>query len=139
MEKQFLELAEDYEREIREALNVFMTRAGLHSLEEVRKFRFAPSRADGYLPGRPRIVYRYHGYGLYLRIGRQRIDFDFGPGMRIGRFDSWKLWIYATERKDRYPEFQDQEVIESALALSIAAGRVGRPFGHEREWLYYRL
>ena len=58
-----------------------LQRAGLNSPFEWREAGIA---RKGYISGRPRIVYRFHGTGLSLRIGRQRIDFDFGYDGRTG-------------------------------------------------------
>ena len=117
-------------------LREFLQRAGFESLYEAREAKIART---GYLPGRPRITYRFHGIGLRLRIGRRRIDMDFGDGGRTGGFDSWRLWLFAQDRADRFPEFQDKKVIEAALAKARAAGEIGKLYQARADWLEYRL
>jgi hypothetical protein len=125
-----------FEDETAEMLRTFLERGGREYLEEKSKVGL-PRR--GYIPGRPRIVYKFHGIGLRLRIGSRKIDFDFGFDGRTGGFNEWWLWLFAKDRPEQFPEFQDKERIEAALAEARQAGEVGQPFLHRYDWLMYRL
>jgi hypothetical protein len=136
MEQKLLELILAFERETADMLREFLQRAGFQSLYEAREARMP---RQGYLSGRPRIVYRFHGIGVRLRIGPRLIDFNFGGGGRTGGFDSWKLWQFALGRPARFPELQDEKMLEAALAGAREAGEVGKPFLDRADWLEYRL
>ena len=82
---------------------------------------------------------RFHGIGLSLRIGRQRIDFDFGYDGRTGGFNEWWLWLYVQDRPEQFPEFQDKEHIEAALTRARESGEIDKPFLDRQDRLEYRL
>lgn len=136
MEPSLMKLILAFEHETAEMLREFQQRSGFKSLPEVRRAGLAH---HGYIPGRPRIIYQFHGIGLRLRIGQRRIDFDFGHGGRTDGFDAWRLWLFAKDRPEQFPEFQDQESIKAALAEARKAGEIGRPFLDHYDRLEYRL
>jgi hypothetical protein len=135
MEQNLLKLILAFEHESAEMLREFLQRAGFQTLYEAREAKIPRT---GYIPGRPRITYRFHGIGLLLRIGRRRIDIDFGHGGRTGGFDSWRLCFFARHRPAEFPEFQDEQVIKAALAKARADGEIGKPFLDRADWLEYR-
>jgi hypothetical protein len=136
MDQKLLELIRAFEDETAEMLRTFLVRAGLHSLDDARGMGF-PRR--GYLRGRPRITYKFHGVGLRLRIGGRKIDFDFGFDGRTGGFNEWWLWLFAKDRPARFGEFVDEERLKSALAEAREAGEIGKPFLSRQDSLEYRL
>lgn len=136
MEPGLMKLILGFEQETAEMLREFQRRSGFKSRSEMRQ---AGLGYQGYIPGRPRIIYRFHGIGLRLRIGQRRIDFDFGHGGRTDGFDAWRLWLFAKDRPAQFPEFQDRESIEAALAEARKAGEIGTPFLDHHDRLEYRL
>lgn len=136
METKMLQLIQTFEDETAQMLSIFLERTGLNSPFEARDAGL-PRR--GYLPGKPRIVYRFHGIGLELRIGRRHIDFDFGFDGRAGGFNSWWLLVFAKERPILFPEFQNVENIQAALTKAREAGEIGKPFQNRQDSLEYRL
>jgi hypothetical protein len=136
MEQRLSKLIRAFEQETAEMLREFLGRAGSRSLRELREAKLP---RKGYIAGRPRIVYRFHGVGLELRIGRRHVDFDFGCDGRTGGFDEWRLWAFARERPEEFPEFQNKGLLDAALAEAREAGEVGQPFLDRYDWLEYRL
>jgi hypothetical protein len=136
MDQKLLELIRAFEDETEEMLRIFLERSGLTSLEEARERGF-PRR--GYLPGQPRITYKFHGVGLRLRIGRRKIDFDFGFDGRTGGFNEWWLWLFAKDRLARFGEFMDEERMKAALDEARETGEIGKPFLDRQDSLEYRL
>jgi hypothetical protein len=136
MDSNLLKLIPAFEGETAEMLRIFLERGGRESLEEKLEAGL-PRR--GYLPGRPRIVYKFHGIGLRLRLGSRKIDFDFGFDGRTGGFNDWWLWLFAQDRPGQFPEFRDKEYIEAALEEARQAGEIGQPFQDRYDWLMYRL
>ncbi|HYW71756.1 MAG TPA: hypothetical protein VE961_12015 [Pyrinomonadaceae bacterium] len=125
-----------FENETADMLQEFLPRAGLESPFDWRE---AGLTRRGYLGGRPRIVYRFHGAGLSLRIGRRRIDFDFGFDGRTGGFNEWWLWLFARDRSEEFSEFQGIECIRAALTKARKAGEIAQPFVDRQDRLEYRL
>jgi hypothetical protein len=136
MEDNLMKLILAFEHETADMLLEFLQRAGLNSPFEWRE---AGLVRQGYIGGRPRIVYRFHGAGLKLRIGPRRIDFDFGYDGRTGGFDEWWLWLFAKDRSEQFPEFQDHELIKAALKKARETGEIGKPFSDRQDKLEYRL
>ena len=68
--------------------------------------------------------YRFHGIGCAVTRGQIEVDFDFGRDGRVGGFDTWRLWVFATSMPDRYPDFQLEDSIEAGLRPFLADGRI---------------
>jgi hypothetical protein len=136
MDHSLVKLILAFEYETADMLQEFLPRAGLDSPFDWRKSGIPRT---GYISGRPRIVYRFHGIGLSLRIGPRRIDFDFGFDGRTGGFNEWWLWLFANDRVEEFPEFQDIERIKETLMQAREAGEIGKPFLNRQDRLEYRL
>jgi len=136
MDHNLLRLILAFENETADTLREFLHRADLKSPFDWRE---AGLKRQGYIRGRPRIVYRFHGAGLRLRIGPRRIDFDFGYDGRTGGFNEWWLWLFARDRPEEFSDFQGQECIRAALTKARNAGEIGKPFVEQQDSLEYRL
>jgi hypothetical protein len=73
------------------------------------------------------VEYQLHGIGCRVEFPDYEVDFDFASSVDVG-FDAWRLWIYAEQFPDRYPDYQERAAVEAALADLVAAG-AARPFG----------
>lgn len=83
--------------------------------------------------------YQFHGIGVCIeRTDGLDVDFDFGPGGRADGFDTWRLWLFATQFPTKYPNFQRQDQVEKALNTLIAAGIVKRCRAEGDPLLYLR-
>jgi hypothetical protein len=68
--------------------------------------------------------YQFHGIGCSVEQGEVDLDFDFGADGRTGGFDAWRLWRFATQFPDRYPNFQQRHVVELAIQSMVSEGAV---------------
>lgn len=59
--------------------------------------------------------YQFHGLGCTVSRGDIDIDFDFGPGGRADGFDAWRLWRFAKQFPEKYPDFQQLTSVEQAV------------------------
>ena len=115
MERRVSELILAFAQEASDMLHEFLLRAGLESPFDWRR---AGLTRQGYIRGRPRIIYRFHGAGLRLRIGNRRIDFDFDYEGQPISSQEWFLWLFAKDRPKQFPEFQDVAFLRNALAAT---------------------
>jgi hypothetical protein len=77
------------------------------------------------------IEYHMHGAGCVVEFSDFDVDFDFANWEEVG-FDAWRLWRYAKQFPERYPDYQERESVEAALADGLAE-RVITPFeGNDR-------
>lgn len=70
MDHHLLKLILAFEHETADMLHEFLQRAGLNSPFDWREAGLA---RKGYIRGRPRIVYRFHGAGLRLRMAHAEL------------------------------------------------------------------
>jgi hypothetical protein len=110
---------------------------GPRSTEASFEWRSAGLPRTGQLDGTPAIEYAFHGDGLRLTIGGDRVDFDFGFDGRTGGFDDWWLAEYAAEHPAEFPEFQDRARLSAAVAAGRSAGEIIRPFRSQQDNLDY--
>lgn len=66
-----------------------------------------------------------HGVGCRVEFPDHEIDFDFANGQEVG-FDAWRLWVYAGQFPERYPEYQKRHAVEVALAECCSDGTISR-------------
>jgi hypothetical protein len=134
MDARLLELIRSFQRSTASALRTFLDRVQLkHPFE----WRSAGLPRTGQLDGTPAIEYAFHGDGLRLTIGGDRVDFDFGFDGRTGGFDDWWLAEYAAEHPAEFPEFQDRARLSAAVAAGRSAGEIIRPFRSQQDNLDY--
>jgi len=82
-------------------------------------------------------AFQFHGVGCCIeRTDGIDIDFDFGPGGRADGFDTWWLWQFARQFPTRYPDFQQQDLVEKAPSVLADKGIVGL-LDAERDGLFY--
>lgn len=81
--------------------------------------------------------YSFHGSGLYARIGKVEVDFDFGLNERIDGFDAWRLWHFARLKKETYPYFQEEDKIQSELDMLVREKKIVKPGEYPGRTNYY--
>ncbi len=85
------------------------------------------------------IYFNFHGIGCYMQFTNKIVDFDFsyGPAMREDGFDSWRLYSYAISQKGKYPQFEEEKVVQKHLQELIAQGTILQDphrFGYQYYW-----
>lgn len=66
--------------------------------------------------------YKFHGIGCAVTRGDVDVDFDFGVDGRYDGFDWWRLWLFAAQRPQRYPDFVDKQYVRDALERLLNDG-----------------
>lgn len=59
--------------------------------------------------------YSFHGCGLYAKLSKSEIDFDFGDNNRVDGFDAWRLKGFANSKPQLYSMFDTEEKIQFEL------------------------
>jgi hypothetical protein len=135
LEARLYEVIRDFERASAKALQAFLARA---ELDHPFSWRKTGLPRTGGLPGEPSIRYAFHGAGLWLEIGGEAVDFDFGFDGRTGGFNEWWLAQFAEARPSSYPEYVvDPERLSQAFAAAAGAGEIEQPFRDRQDTLWY--
>ncbi len=64
-----------------------------------------------------------HGVGCGVEYADHFVDFDFANQHEVG-VDAWRLWRYAKQFPDLYPDYRELDFVESALAEALSQGTV---------------
>ena len=72
-----------------------------------------------------RVEYRMHGVGCAVEFTDHEVDFDFATDREVG-FDAWRLWVYAEQFPEQYPEYQELAAVEGSLAECQSDGTISR-------------
>jgi Domain of unknown function (DUF6896) len=83
------------------------------------------------------IHYYYHGSGCTVESDDLLIDWDYGLDGRVDGFDLWRLWRFAEESTNSFPEFRDEEVLEGVFQEAIKRKLIHQPFLAKQDDLYY--
>jgi hypothetical protein len=70
--------------------------------------------------------YFVHGSGCRVTSAELEIDLDFGPEGRVPGFDPWKLYNFAKNHPEMYPQLGDREVFNKLIAQCLEAGELVR-------------
>ncbi|TRW25933.1 hypothetical protein FMM05_06835 [Flavobacterium zepuense] len=75
-------------------------------------------------------IYRYafHGSGLEVHFKDKVIDFDFAffPEPRHDGFDLWRLSIFISNQRNKYPEYLDNNKLEAEFKELINNGIIAK-------------
>ncbi|WP_372006069.1 hypothetical protein P7L74_12645 [Tistrella mobilis] len=69
------------------------------------------------------ITYSMHGVGCTVEYNDHEVDFDFANRYEVG-FDAWRLWRYAKQFPDLYPQYQSLPAVEAAVADGLSKGTI---------------
>lgn len=112
-------LISDYLDEVERCLFFFETKFGRRDL--IRAWR------EGFVPVRGELTegvkYQMHGVGCAVEFPTHEVDFDFASAEEVG-FDAWRLLMYAEQFPNKYPEYQGERLIESALLECLQEGLI---------------
>ncbi|WP_372501208.1 hypothetical protein P7L66_05955 (plasmid) [Tistrella mobilis] len=111
----------NYLSEVEECLILFEKKFGRRDL--VRAWRCGAISQKGLLTND--IVYCMHGVGCVVEYPDHEVDFDFANQDEVG-FDAWRLWRYAKQFPNLYPEYQKLAAVEAAIADGLSSGTINR-------------
>ncbi len=114
-------LITDYLLAVEECLALFDQRFGRRDLVRAWREGVIPQTgelADG-------IEYQMHGVGCGVEYTDHDIDFDFANKHEVG-VDAWRLWRYAKQFAELYPDYQERDAVEAALAAGLSDGTISR-------------
>jgi hypothetical protein len=96
----------------------------------LQNVRANPSLRRGALPGG--VDYYFHGIGCAFTRDGRTVDFNFGPAGEINGFDAWRLWLFAEQDPERFPQWQTESAITGALDELVHAGLAHAAFRESR-------
>ena len=109
-------------------------RAGFGRDDLLRAWRSGGIPKDGVING---IEFSFHGVGCRATVDGVEVDFDFGPDGRTDGFEAWRLWYFAQQNPQRYPQLQRREDVEAALERLALSGEIECPRAAPSEHLWY--
>lgn len=136
MLERLLKLIYEYQARVFEAASLFEKYKSV-SQTKLMRARFEGLPTDGFLDPEETIEYYFHGIGCCVTYPNIRIDWDFGNNGRIDGFDAWRLWIFATEGTDNFPEFEQKEILDKVFKEAEVQGVILTPFKNLQDRLYY--
>ena len=126
----------DYQIKILQAAELFEKYKGV-TKSKLSRARFEGLPSSGFLDPKETIEYYFHGIGLCVTFPDHIVDWDFGYDGRLNGFDLWRLWVFATEGNNNYPEFKQKEVLEKAFVEAENQGIFQRLFKNFKDDLFY--
>ncbi len=136
MLERFVELIHEYQAAVLEAASLFEKYKGV-SRNNLSRARFEGLPTDGFLDPQQTIEYYFHGVGCCVTYPNKMVDWDFGNNGRLDGFDAWRLWVFADEGTDNFPEFKQQEVLNKAFQEAEIQGIIYRQNRVNENNLYY--
>lgn len=122
----------DYQHAVRRLVAALRSLSGCEDLLTARHSgRLAK---DGTIGG---IEYSFHGVGCYGSVDGVEVDFDFGPSCRHDGFDAWRLWDFARQFPNVYPQFQNEKAVDKALSDLARRGTIECPRLEPSPHLWY--
>ncbi len=136
MLEQLLKLIQEYQTRVREAASLFQEYKGMKP-SSLRCWRQAGLSKEGFIDPEQRVEYFFHGIGCCVKLPNGKVDWDFGHDGRLDGFDAWRLWCFADDGTDDFPEFKRKEILDAAFREAIAQGIIHAPFRNLQDDLYY--
>ncbi|WP_155956593.1 hypothetical protein [Rhizobium sp. CF080] len=116
----FLHLVHEYVAEVKMCIDLFDQHFGRKDI--VRAWREGKLPQTGILPGN--IRYQIHGKGCQVEFATHDIDFDFADWEGNFGFDAWKLWLFASQFPEKYPQLQHQGIVEEEMKRYVLNGSI---------------
>lgn len=136
MVERLIKMIKEFQANVLEAASLFEKYKGV-TQSKLARSRFEGLATDGFLDPEQTIEYYFHGIGLCVTFPNRRIDWDFGLNGRIDGFDAWRLWIFATEGTDNFPEFKQKENLDKVFREAEIQGIIHMPFKNLKDGLHY--
>ena len=115
------DLIADYLQKVEHCLALFEAEFGRRDL--IRAWR------EGILPPTGELAdgveYHMHGVGCAVEYSDYDVDFDFATRDEAG-FDAWRLWMFAKQFPERYPDYQERSAVEAGVDAIVAEGTAAR-------------
>jgi hypothetical protein len=115
-----LVLVRDYLSAAQAAADHLRNNLGVEDLLRARRLGATPK--EGWVDRERQIHYSFHGIGCTVEAGGDVIDFDFGPGGRVGGFDLWRLGRFLESRRQDYPGLRTIEQQKRAFSRLVEEG-----------------
>jgi hypothetical protein len=92
----------------------------------LRGWRQGSYPQEGRFGSNGEMSYSFHGVGCRVESERMEVDFDFGEGGRADGFDAWRLYLFADNYQDEFPELTSSEAVQAGLDALADAGELVR-------------
>lgn len=122
----------DYQQAVRDIVLALQASSGCTDLLAARRQGQIPK--DGAIGT---VEYSFHGIGCWACINGVEVDFDFGPAGRYDGFDAWRLWHFAQQFQETYPQFQSEKAVNNALVDLARRGTIECPKLEPSRHLWY--
>lgn len=129
-------MIQDYQANVLEAASLFEKYKGI-ARNDLARSRFEGFPKQGFLDPEQTIKYNFHGRGLCVTFPSRDIDWDFGYDGRLDGFDFWRLWVFARDSSNQFPEFKEKETLEKAFGEAENLGIIHKRFKDFQDNLYY--
>ncbi|PSM30878.1 hypothetical protein [Haliangium sp. UPWRP_2] len=70
------------------------------------------------------VEFSFHGIGCQAVVDGLEVDFDFGVDDRIDGFEPWRLWRFAEQQPETYPQFRQVEDVKKAMERLERSGEI---------------
>ena len=115
-------LIDEYQVAARRVASALRVGFGRDNLLRARRSGEIPK--EGVISG---IEFSFHGVGCRATVDGVEVDFDFGPNGRTDGFEAWRLWRFAQQNPQKYPQFQRLEDVQAALERLARSGEIECP------------
>jgi hypothetical protein len=136
MLERLVKLIHEYQTKILEAATLFQKYKGIE-LSSLMYWKQAGLLREGFIDPEHSIEYSFHGIGCRVSLLSGEVDWDFGHDGRLDGFDAWRLWRFAADGTDNFPEFKHKEALDDVFREAITHGIIHAPFKHLQDELYY--
>jgi hypothetical protein len=131
LEVAFLELIENYLKNVAQVVQIFKEEYNVE-VGDLARARFEKTiPMVGSIKHRRIMRFYYHGIGLCAEFPNKEVDIDFYFGedgkSKIGGFDSWRLYLFASNYKKKYKNFLEDAIIRLALKNFAEKNIIIRP------------
>lgn len=111
-------LIAEYLEAVEKCLTLFEAKFGRRDL--IRAWREGDLSPSGVLTDG--VNYHLHGVGCVVEYQDFDVDFDFATRDKVG-FDAWRLWMFAKQFPERYPDYQERSAIQAGIDSIVADGK----------------
>lgn len=112
-------LIRDYLAAVYRVVSALRAGFGYHDLLRARGQRKIPK--EGVING---VEFSFHGIGCRAVVDGLEVDFDFGVDDRIDGFEAWRLWRFAEQQPETYPQFRQVEDVKKAMERLERTGEI---------------
>lgn len=132
-----LDIIKDYQLSADQAVQIFKAKYKIDDLLE--GWHSGVYKQTGKLIDEGLYFYAFHGIGLAAHFKDKIVDFDFAyfPEPRHDGFDLWRLTSFIQNQRNKYPEYKNEEKIETEFKALIKNGIIANPKLADSTTLYF--